>query len=106
MSELLTTREAAALLRVSESFLKLDRMKGAEIPFCTIGQRLIRYRRDVLEAYIEARAARSTTGAQHQRSTAASLSGASAQPRHGTAAPLRSTRVARSPRQGLPKKEG
>ncbi len=52
---LLTTREAARILCVSDAFLERDRWAGAEIPFVRVGSRGVRYRRSDLDAYIESR---------------------------------------------------
>lgn len=51
-SALLTTREAAALLGMSESFLERDRYKGARIPFIRVGGRAVRYDPRVLAGYV------------------------------------------------------
>lgn len=62
MSErLLTTKEAAQFLRVSEAFLERDRWAGARIPFIRVGARAVRYERSTLEAYIETRRRSSTS---------------------------------------------
>lgn len=50
--KLLTTKEAAPFLGVSEAFLERDRWAGARIPFIRIGSRAVRYRLSDLEAYI------------------------------------------------------
>jgi excisionase family DNA binding protein len=50
--KLLTTKEAAPFLGVSEAFLERDRWAGARIPFIKIGSRAVRYRLSDLEAYI------------------------------------------------------
>ena len=57
---LLTTKEAARILRVSEAFFERDRWAGAEIPFVRVGSRGVRYRRSDLEAYICSRIRKST----------------------------------------------
>ena len=57
---LLTTKEAARILAVSEAFLERDRWAGAEIPFVRVGSRGVRYRRSDLEAYICSRIRKST----------------------------------------------
>ncbi len=57
---LLTTREAARILAVSEAFLERDRWAGAEIPFVRVGSRGVRYQRSDLEAYIHSRIRKST----------------------------------------------
>lgn len=62
MSEkLLTTKEAAQFLCVSEAFLERDRWAGARIPFIRVGTRAVRYERSALETYIETRRRRSTS---------------------------------------------
>ncbi len=58
---LLTTKEAAHLLRVSEAFLERDRWAGARVPFIKVGTRAVRYRAADLEAYIQAQARQSTS---------------------------------------------
>ncbi|MGA7180898.1 MAG: helix-turn-helix domain-containing protein [Thiobacillaceae bacterium] len=50
--KLLTTKEAASFLGVSEAFLERDRWAGARVPFIRIGSRAVRYRLSDLEAYI------------------------------------------------------
>ena len=57
---LLTTKEVARFLGVSEAFLERDRWAGAEIPFIRVGSRGVRYRRSDLEAYIRSRIRKST----------------------------------------------
>ncbi len=57
---LLTTKEAARILAVSEAFLERDRWAGAEIPFVRVGSRGVRYQRSDLEAYICSRIRKST----------------------------------------------
>lgn len=51
--QLLTTKEAAPILRVSVAFLERDRWAGAKVPFLRIGSRSIRYRMSDLLAYID-----------------------------------------------------
>ena len=58
---LLTTKEAAHLLGVSEAFLERDRWAGARIPFIKVGSRAVRYRITDLETYIQAQARQSTS---------------------------------------------
>ncbi len=48
---LLTTKEAALCLGVSEAFLERDRWAGARVPFIKIGSRAVRYRLQDLEHY-------------------------------------------------------
>ena len=52
LDRLLTTKEAAAYLGVSASFLERDRWAGARIPFVRIGSRAVRYRLCELENYV------------------------------------------------------
>lgn len=52
--QLLTTKEAAQYLGVSEAFLERDRWAGARVPFIRVGARAVRYRLSDLDAYIEA----------------------------------------------------
>lgn len=61
MDPLLTTKEAANLLGVSQSFLERDRWAGARIPFVRVGSRAVRYRRSDLQAFLESRMRRSTS---------------------------------------------
>lgn len=51
-TQLLTTKQAARRLNVSESFLERDRWHGATIPFIRIGKRAVRYHPDDLSAYL------------------------------------------------------
>jgi len=62
MEELLTTKQAARALGVSEAFLERDRWAGARIRFVRIGQRAVRYRPEDLKAYIEARTEQANAG--------------------------------------------
>ena len=59
--KLLTTKQAAPFLGVSEAFLERDRWAGARIPFIKLGSRAVRYRVSDLEAYIESRKRFSTS---------------------------------------------
>jgi len=59
--ELLTTNEAAIVLRVSKAFLERDRWAGARIPFIRIGTRAVRYRREDLDNFITSRVRQSTS---------------------------------------------
>jgi excisionase family DNA binding protein len=52
-NKLLTTKEAARYLGVSEAFLERDRWAGARIPFVKIGSRAVRYQHAELDAYIQ-----------------------------------------------------
>lgn len=58
---LLTTRQTAAYLGVSEAFLERDRWAGARIPFIRVGSRAVRYRLSDLETYLASRVRRSTS---------------------------------------------
>ncbi len=60
MSKLLTTKEAARFLGVSEAFLERDRWAGAEIPFVRVGSRAVRHELAALEAFIQSRVRKST----------------------------------------------
>lgn len=51
--KLLSTKETAEILCVSEAFLERDRWAGARIPFIKVGARAIRYRMQDIEKYIE-----------------------------------------------------
>ena len=57
---LLTTKEAARFLGVSEAFLERDRWAGAEIPFVPVGSRSVRYQLSELEAFVRSRVRKST----------------------------------------------
>lgn len=50
---LLTTKQAAIYLGVSEAFLERDRWAGARIAFVRIGTRGVRYELHALHAYVE-----------------------------------------------------
>ena len=52
---LLTTKEAARYLGMSESFLERDRIERETIPFKRVGSRSIRYQLSELEAYVNSR---------------------------------------------------
>jgi len=52
---LLTTKQAADLLCVSQAFLERDRWAGARIPFIRVGSRAVRYRREDLDRFIQSR---------------------------------------------------
>jgi excisionase family DNA binding protein len=58
---LLSTKEAARFLGISEAFLERDRWAGARIPFVRIGSRAIRYELSALEAYVKSNIRRSTS---------------------------------------------
>lgn len=53
--KLLTTKQAAPILGVSEAFLERDRWAGAKVPFIRVGSRAVRYRWSDLQSYIESR---------------------------------------------------
>lgn len=58
---LLSTKQAAPILGVSEAFLERDRWAGAKIPYIKIGSRAVRYRMSDLMSYIESRIRKSTS---------------------------------------------
>lgn len=60
-SQLLTTKQAAAYLGVSASFLEKDRWAGSRIPFIRVSSRSIRYRREDLESFLKSRTCQSTS---------------------------------------------
>ena len=60
MDKLLTTKETARFLGVSEAFLERDRWAGAQIPFVRVGSRSVRYRLSDLESFIQSRVRKST----------------------------------------------
>lgn len=60
LKRLLTTKEAARFLGVSEAFLERDRWAGAEIPFVRVGARAVRYQISALEAFVNSRIRKST----------------------------------------------
>jgi excisionase family DNA binding protein len=60
MNRLLTTKEAARFLGVSEAFLERDRWAGADIPFVRVGSRAVRYQISELEAFVRSRVRKST----------------------------------------------
>ena len=56
MQKLLSTREAANFIGMSDSFLERDRWlhpNNPIIPFIKIGERAIRYEQEILEQYIK-----------------------------------------------------
>ena len=57
---LLTTKDAARFLGVSEAFIERDRWAGAEIPFVRVGSRAVRYQHSELDAFIRSRIRKST----------------------------------------------
>ncbi len=50
---LLTTKQAAKYLGMSEAFLERDRWAGARIPFVRMGARAVRYEFSALQAYVK-----------------------------------------------------
>jgi len=60
-NKLLTTKEAAHFLGMSESFLERDRWAGAQIPFIRVGARAVRYEPSTLEAFVRSRIRTSTS---------------------------------------------
>lgn len=64
MDNLLTTKEAARYLGMSEAFLERDRWTGdPKIPFVRVGSRAVRYERSALDNYVRGRANRLSGGA-------------------------------------------
>ena len=63
-NKLLTTKQAARFLGVSEAFLERDRWAGARIPFVRIGKRAVRYELATLEAYVKSCIRKSTSDGQ------------------------------------------
>ena len=61
MDTLLTQREAATALRLSERSIERLRVSGLGPRFVRCGVRSVRYRKSDLDAYVEARTARSTS---------------------------------------------
>lgn len=60
-TQLLSTKEAAQYLSVSEAFLERDRWAGARIPFIKVGTRAVRYRLTDLDQHIASNVKRSTS---------------------------------------------
>jgi hypothetical protein len=58
---LLTTKDAALYLGVSEAFLERDRWAGARVQYIQVGSRAVRYRLQDLECYIESCIRKSTS---------------------------------------------
>src|SRR5262249_50061434 len=66
---LLTTKEAAKFLGMSEAFLERDRWEGnrapggagCRVPFVRVGKRAVRYNRSDLEAYVHSQIRSSTS---------------------------------------------
>lgn len=65
LSELLNEHEVARITGRSVRTLQADRVHGDGIPFCKLG-RLVRYRRQDVEAYIAARIVTSTSAPRVQ----------------------------------------
>ena len=61
MEELLTTEDAARILGLKRSALENWRWKGGGIPFVRVTPRVIRYRREDLEKFIQERLRKSTS---------------------------------------------
>jgi predicted DNA-binding transcriptional regulator AlpA len=61
MDTLLTQRQAAVVLCLSERSIERLRCSGLGPRFVRVGQRSVRYRQSDLAAYVEARAVRSTS---------------------------------------------
>jgi excisionase family DNA binding protein len=57
--KLVTTKEAAVLLGVSEAFLHRDRWDARTIPFVRVGTRAVRYELADIESFIASRKTRS-----------------------------------------------
>ncbi len=63
MDKLLTTKEAARYLGMSDAFLERDRWTGdPKIPFVRVGSRSVRYEREALDAYVRGRGNRMARG--------------------------------------------
>jgi excisionase family DNA binding protein len=60
-NKLLTTKQAAQYLSLSEAFLERDRWAGARIPFVRVGARAVRYELSTLEAYVKSCIRKSTS---------------------------------------------
>ncbi len=66
-NKLLSTKQAAIYLGVSEAFLERDRWAGARIPFVRVGSRAVRYEIAALEAYIKANVRKSTSDTNNSK---------------------------------------
>jgi predicted DNA-binding transcriptional regulator AlpA len=53
LQNLLTTKQTAELLNVSEAWLERDRWAGARIPFIRLGARAVRYDPEVIRKYLQ-----------------------------------------------------
>ncbi len=60
-NRLLTTKEAAKFLGMSEAFLERDRWDDARIPFVRVGSRAVRYELKALEEFIHSQVRKSTS---------------------------------------------
>jgi hypothetical protein len=60
-NDLLTTKQAAKWLNVSEEWLERDRWAGARIPFIKVGSRAVRYDAEVIKQYLLERTRVSTS---------------------------------------------
>ncbi|WP_240008489.1 helix-turn-helix transcriptional regulator [Pseudaquidulcibacter saccharophilus] len=60
IEKLLTGREAAEILKLSEQTLRIQRIKGSGAKYVKVG-RLVRYRQSDLEAYLDARTFENTS---------------------------------------------
>ena len=58
--KLLTGREAADFLQISEQTLRIQRIKGSGLKYVKVG-RLVRYRQSDLETYLNARTFENTS---------------------------------------------
>ncbi len=63
-TDLLTTKQAARRLNVSESFLERDRWQGATIRFIRVGKRAVRYHPDDIAEYLFKKTGRSADGSR------------------------------------------
>ncbi|OIQ66485.1 hypothetical protein GALL_519440 [mine drainage metagenome] len=60
-TQLLDTKQAAALIGMSVAFLERDRWAGARIPYIKVGVRAVRYRLSDLMSHIESNKRSSTS---------------------------------------------
>lgn len=68
MNKLLTTRQAAEILGVSEQFLERARWAGTPaIPYIQVGDRAVRYNPDALRGYLDSRTYCSTSERPHKQ---------------------------------------
>ena len=61
-NELVTQKEAATYLGLSEATLERDRWRGGDIPYIKVGPRAIRYELEQLNKYIEHNTVRNISG--------------------------------------------